>query len=109
AIVSNLNPKLLFEKLVDPAAQPDDFRERIARYRCGSATFPLNVALAELPRFTCLPEPGDHLTGGIIIAPTLAYMERAYADARAHGWSREPIVEGLIPSNLDDSLAAPGR
>jgi phytoene dehydrogenase-like protein len=109
AIVSNLNPKLLFEKLVDPADQPDDFRERISRYRCGSATFRMNVALSELPRFTCLPEPGDHLTGGIIIAPSLAYMERAYADARAHGWSREPIVEVLIPSTLDDSLAPPGQ
>jgi phytoene dehydrogenase-like protein len=109
AIVSNLNPKLLFEKLVDPAAQPDDFRERIARYRCGSGTFRMNVALSELPHFTCLPEAGDHLTGGIIIAPTLAYMERAYADARAHGWSREPIVELLIPSTLDDSLAPPGQ
>ncbi len=114
AIVSNLNPKLLFEKLVDPAAQPDDFRERIARYRCGSATFRMNVALSELPNFTCLPNrpgegPGDHLTGGIIIAPSLAYMERAYADARAYGWSREPIVELLIPSTLDDSLAPPGQ
>jgi phytoene dehydrogenase-like protein len=108
-IVSNLNPKLLFETLVDPAALPEDFKERIARYRCGSATFRMNVALSELPRFTCLPEPGDHLTGGIIIAPTLAYMERAYADARAYGWSREPIVEVLIPSTLDDTLAPPGR
>jgi phytoene dehydrogenase-like protein len=108
-VVSNLNPKLLFGRLVDPAAQPQDFRERIARYRCGSATFRMNVALSELPRFTCLPEPGDHLTGGIIIAPSLAYMERAYADARAHGWSREPIVELLIPSTLDDTLAPPGR
>ena len=35
---------------------------------------------------------------GIIIAPSLAYMERAYFDARTHGWSREPIVEMLIPS-----------
>lgn len=108
-VVSNLNPKLLFGKLVETAALPDDFRERIERYRCGSATFRMNVALSELPRFTCLPEPGDHLTGGIIIAPSLAYMERAYADARAYGWSREPIVEVLIPSTLDDSLAPPGK
>ena len=108
-IVSNLNPKLLFRKIVDPAVLPADFNERIERYRCGSATLRMNVALSELPRFTCLPEMGDHLTGGIIIAPTLAYMERAYADARAIGWSREPIVELLIPSTLDDSLAPPGR
>jgi phytoene dehydrogenase-like protein len=108
-VISNLNPKLLFQRLVDPAHLSADFRERIERYRCGSGTLRMNVALAELPRFTCLPEPGDHLTGGVIIAPTLAYMERAYADARASGWSREPIVELLIPSTLDDSLAPPGR
>ena len=108
-VVSNLNPKLLFGSLVEAAAQPADFRERITRYRSGSGTFRMNVALSELPRFTCLPEAGDHLTGGIIMAPTLAYMEKAYADARAYGWSREPIVEMLIPSTLDDSLAPAGR
>jgi phytoene dehydrogenase-like protein len=69
----------------------------------------MNVALAELPRFTAKPEPGDHLTSGIVIAPSLAYMERAYDSARAKGWSDEPIVEMLIPSTLDDTLAPPGR
>ncbi len=69
----------------------------------------MNVALSELPRFTALPEPGDHLTAGIIIAPSLAYMDRAYDSARAKGWSDEPIVEILIPSTLDDTLAPPGQ
>ena len=109
AIISNLNPKLLFERLVGADHQPDDFRERIERYKVGSGTFRMNVALSQLPRFICMPEPGDHLTAGIIIAPSLHYMERAYDDARAYGWSREPIVEMLIPSTLDDSLAPPGQ
>lgn len=109
AVISNLHPQLLFQKLVDPAVQPADFVERIARYRSGSGTFRMNVALSELPRFTVKPEAGDHLTAGIIIAPSLAYMDRAYVDARAYGWSREPIVEMLIPSTLDDSLAPAGR
>ena len=69
----------------------------------------MNVALSELPRFSCLPELGDHLTAGIIIAPSLAYMDRAYSSARAKGWSDEPVVEMLIPSTLDDSLAPPGQ
>ena len=107
-IVSNLNPRLTFQRLVDPALLPEDFRARIAGYRMGSGTFRMNVALSELPRFTCLPEPGDHLTAGIIIAPSLAYMDRAYQDARAYGWSKEPVVEMLIPSTLDDSLAPKG-
>ena len=109
AVVSNLHPQLTFQKLVAPSSQPADFQERIARYRSGSGTFRMNVALSELPRFTVKPEPGDHLTAGIIIAPSLAYMERAYVDAREHGWSKAPIVEMLIPSTLDDSLAPAGQ
>jgi phytoene dehydrogenase-like protein len=69
----------------------------------------MNVALSELPRFTCLPQPGEHHQSGIIIAPTLDYMDRAFADAKVFGWSRKPIVEMLIPSTVDDSLAPPGQ
>jgi len=111
AIVSNLNPRLLYLKLIDPAALPTEFRERMTQWRCGSGTFRMNVALAELPDFTCLPgrTGADHHTAGIILAPTLGYMERAYFDARTHGWSRQPIVEMVIPSTLDDTLAPSGR
>jgi phytoene dehydrogenase-like protein len=111
AVISNLNPKLLYLKLLAAQALPDEFRERISRWRCGSGTFRMNVALAELPDFTCLPgrTVADHHTAGIIIAPTLAYMEKAYFDARSSGWSRQPIVEVVIPSTLDDTLAPPGQ
>lgn len=109
AVISNLNPKLLFTTLTPQDALPADFQERIGRYKNGSGTFRMNVALSELPRFSCKPEPGDHLTAGIIIAPNLAYMERAYDSARAKGWSDDPIVEMLIPSTLDDTLAPPGK
>ena len=109
SVVANVNPKLLYERLLDPAVVPAPTRERMANWRCGSGTFRMNVALSELPRFRALPEPGDHLTAGIILAPSLDYMDRAYLDARAQGWSKEPIVELLIPSTLDDSLAPPGQ
>src|SRR5258706_15474200 len=78
AVISNLTPKLLYGQLLDATVLPADFRERIARWRCGSGSFRINVALSELPRFTCLPEAGDHHSAGIILGPTLAYMERAY-------------------------------
>ena len=109
AVVSNLHPRLLFERLVDDAVVPADFRQRIGNYQSGSGTFRMNVALSELPNFASLPGQGDHLTAGIIIAPSLAYMDRAHASARLNGWSAEPIVEMLIPSTLDDSLAPPGQ
>lgn len=108
-VVSNLNPKLLYQKLIDPAYLPEDFKNRIVQWRCCSGTFRMNVALSELPRFTCLPEVGDHHTSGIIIGPSLAYMDRAYTDAQTFRWSLEPIIEMLIPSTLDDTLAPPGQ
>jgi phytoene dehydrogenase-like protein len=108
AVVANVHPRLLFDRLVDPAVVPADFRERIGRYASGSGTFRMNVALSQLPRFTARPTPGDHLTAGIILAPSLAYMDRAHAEARLNGWSSQPIIEMLIPSTLDDSLAPPG-
>ncbi|MFL6605216.1 MAG: phytoene desaturase family protein [Steroidobacteraceae bacterium] len=109
AVISNLNPRLLYLNLIDHAALPTEFRERMSNFRCGSGTFRMNVALSELPNFTCLPGKGDHHTAGIILAPTLRYMEQAYFDARTFGWSKKPIVEVLIPSTVDDSLAPPGQ
>ena len=108
-VVANVNPKLLFERLV-PAEDVDaDFRARIAAYRCGSGTFRMNVALSELPDFRALPgrDAQPHHASGIIIGPSLRYMEQAYFDARTEGWSRAPIVELLIPSVVDHSLAPP--
>lgn len=107
-VVANVNPKLLYEQLLDPGHVPAATRERMAHWRCGSGTFRMNLALSRLPDFRVLPGEGDHLSAGIIIAPDLEYMDRAWRDAREYGWSREPVVEMLIPSTLDDSLAPPG-
>ena len=110
-VVAGLDPKRLFLKLVDERVLDADFLQRMRAYKCGSATFRMNVALSELPDFNCLP--GRHLQAhhqsGIIIGPSLAYMEQAYFDARTLGCSRAPIVEMLIPSTVDPTLAPPGK
>jgi phytoene dehydrogenase-like protein len=108
AVAAGVNPRLLFTQLVPPGTVAPEIERRMAGWACESATFRMNVALSELPRFTSRPDLGDHLTAGIIIAPSLRYMDDAYLDARADGWSAEPIVEMLIPSTLDDSLAPAG-
>jgi phytoene dehydrogenase-like protein len=108
-VVSNVNPKLLYTRLVPAGALPAPFLDRIKNWRNGSGTFRMNVALTALPSFTALPGDGDHLSAGIILGPSLGYMDRAWLDARQHGWSREPVVEILIPSTLDDSLSPPGQ
>ncbi len=110
-LAANVHPRLLFERLLDPAILPADFCSRIGNWRSKSGTMRLNVALSELPDFTAAPGTGlqDHHTGGIILAPSMEYMETAYIDARRHGWSRAPVVEMLIPSTIDPTLAPEGR
>ncbi|MEM6576613.1 MAG: NAD(P)/FAD-dependent oxidoreductase [Pseudomonadota bacterium] len=111
AVAANVNPRLLYQRLISPEHLDPDFLRAINGYRCGSGTFRMNVALRELPDFTCRPgsELQLHHQAGIVMGPTMEYLERAYLDARTDGWSREPVVEMLIPSTVDDSLAPPGQ
>jgi len=112
-VAANVNPSLLYNKMVDEGDMPADFSRRMKHYKNGSGTFRMNVALSELPKFTCLENQqrggADHLTGGIVIAPTMGYLDQAYRDSKEHGWSKAPIVEMLIPSTLDDTLAPEGQ
>ncbi len=108
-VVAGVNPKLLFDRLVPEGAVDADVSSRMHAWQCESATFRMNVALSELPRFTVLPKKGDHLTAGIIMAPSLDYMDRAYVDARVNGWSKQPIVEMVISSTMDPGLAPKGK
>ena len=110
-VISNLNPKLLFTNLINHDDVDKEYLRKILNYKCGSGTFRMNVALSELPNFNCLPgkEIAEHHKSGIIIAPTLTYMDEAFTDAKKYGWSKNPIVEMLIPSTVDQSLAPEGK
>lgn len=105
-----IHPQILFGRLVEPTDLPESFRERIAGWRSESASFRMNVALAELPDFTCRPAAASspHHGAGILISPSLAYLDRAFADTHVSGHSRSPVIELLIPSTVDDSLAPRG-
>lgn len=108
-VVAGVNPKLLFDRLVPPGAVDHDTFSRMHHWKGESATFRMNVALSELPKFTVLPKKGDHLSAGIIMAPSLGYMHKAWLDAELNGWTKQPIVEMLIPSTLDTTLAPKGQ
>lgn len=111
AVAANVGPKLLMASMIPAGHVDPDVAARFAGIKTGSGTFRMNVALSQLPDFTCRPgtAPADHHGSGIVIGPTLDYLDRAYLDARQHGWSREPVVEMLIPSTIDGSLAPPGQ
>jgi phytoene dehydrogenase-like protein len=111
AVAAGVAPKLLLRDLVPEGAVSPELSRRFVGIKSGSAVFRMNVALAELPDFTCRPGriAQDHHGAGIVIGPSVGYLDRAYLDARTHGWSRMPVVEMLIPSVLDTTLAPEGR
>jgi phytoene dehydrogenase-like protein len=111
AVAANISPKLLFRAFVPEGAVSDEVRQAFTGMKTGSGVFRMNVALDELPDFTARPGKTmqAHHASGILVAPTLRYMDQAYMDARQFGWSREPVVEMLIPSTLDDTLAPSGK
>lgn len=110
-VASSVDAHWTFQRFIAAEHLPPEFLQAVARIDYSSASAKINLALGEPPRFRCWPAGGigPHLHGTIHIAPTLDYMEQAYADARA-GWpSTEPILEITLPSAVDDSLAPPGK
>ena len=110
-IASNLDAHLTFEKLVDPDCLPQHFLEAVRRIDYASASMKINLAVTELPNFTCLPgkdEVGPQHRGTIHIGCTLDYLERAYDDAKYGRPSQRPIVEMTIPTSVDRTIAPPG-
>ena len=110
-VVSAIHPKLLFGKLLDARHVPAELKEDIDDYVTVSGTFRMNVALDELPDFKAITgtTKAFHHLGSILICPSLAYIDRAYDDAKHGGWAREPLIEMCIPSVLDDTLAPTGK
>ncbi len=108
-VVSGADPRRTFLGLVGEKELPAEFAASIKRYKFRGSSGKVNLALSELPRFTCMPEPGPHLRGAISISPSVDYLERAYDDAKYGEISRRPYMDIVIPSMLDPSMAPPGR
>jgi len=108
-VVSGADPRRTFMQLVGEKHLPGEFVESIRRFRFRGCSAKVNLALGELPDFTCLPGRRAHLRGAISISPSVAYLERAYDDAKYGEISRRPYLDIVIPSMLDPEMAPPGK
>jgi phytoene dehydrogenase-like protein len=108
-VVSNADPRRTFLQLVGEKHLPPELTEAVRRYRFRGSSAKVNLALGELPNFTCLPGAGPHLRGAISISPSVEYLERAYDEAKYGEFSRRPYLDVIIPSLLDPSMAPPGK
>ena len=108
-VVSGADPRRTFLGLVGEKHLPGEFAASIRRFKFRGASAKVNLALGALPDFRCLPGRGPHLRGAISISPSVAYLERAYDDAKYGEISRRPYMDIVIPSMLDPGMAPPGK
>ncbi len=112
-VASNVDAHLTFERLLKPEHLPEDFKKAVGRIDYSSASLKINLAVKELPNFTCLPnagsEPQPHHRATIHIGAGCEYLERAYDDAKYGRPSSHPIVEMTIPSAVDRTISPEGH
>jgi phytoene dehydrogenase-like protein len=108
-VVSGLDPKLTFLKLVDEQELPGDLVTAVRNFVIRGSSAKVNLALDAAPDLTCMPGVGPHLRGAISISPSLDYLERAYDDAKYGRFSRRPYIDIIIPSMIDPDMAPPGK
>ncbi len=109
AVCSGLEPRLTMLGLAGPEHLPGDYVERLSRYRLRGSSGKVNLAVDRLPRFSSRPDGDHHLRGDIAIAPSLAYLQRAYDAAKFGAFSQRPFINAVIPSLTDPSVAPPGQ
>src|SRR5262249_28577653 len=108
-VLSSVDPRVTFMKMVGEQRLPDEFAEDVRRYKFRGSSAKVNLALDGLPEFTCKPGTGAHLRGAISISPSVDYMERAFDDAKYGRFSRQPYIDIVIPSLTDPSVAPAGK
>ncbi len=108
-IISACDPHRTFLKLVGEQHLGDELKRQVRRFKMRGSTGKVNLALDGLPEFSCLPGNGIHLRGGITIAPSIDYLERAYDAAKYGRYSDRPFLDIVIPTLTDPSMAPPGK
>ena len=107
AVIANLNPQLVFGRLVEPHAVPAKYQKKVDEFRPGLGTMMIHLALDSLPDWTA----GAPLQGFsyVHLAPDLTMMSRVYAEAASGLLPAEPVLVVGQPSALDPERAPDGK
>jgi phytoene dehydrogenase-like protein len=108
-VASSCTPQVTFRRLVPAGHLPEDLLARVDQWQSQGCSGKVNLSLSELPRFASRPDPGPHLAGGMSIAPSIDYVERAFDDCKEGRFSRRPFVDLVIPTVFDRDMAPPGQ
>jgi phytoene dehydrogenase-like protein len=106
-VVSNADPKTTLLKLLGARHLEAGFARRLHNVRMKGTAAKLHLALSGLPAFRGVPV--EHLGERLVIAPDPDYVERAFNPVKYRGWSPQPVMEIIIPTIHDPTLAPAGR
>ena len=109
AVVSNLDAKRTFLKIMDKKDLPEQLIHRAERFKIRGSSGKLNIALDGMPEFPALPKGSPLTLGHMHFTDTLERLERAYDDWKDDRWSQDPYVDIVIPSQYDPTVAPPGK
>jgi phytoene dehydrogenase-like protein len=107
-IVSSLDLKQTFLRLLSEEAVDLGFRLRVKKIRSEGACLKFNAALDHLPHYTAAADP-SRLSGALDIAPSVDYLERAFDEAKYGRFSSRPYIDIYHQSLLDPSVAPSGK
>ncbi len=105
-IVSGLDPRRTYLDLVGPAHLEPDLVRAVRNVNFRGAVAKVSLALGEAPRFERV---SDGVSGPIVIAPSLEYIERAYDDAKYGAVSRDVCLEATVTTLGDPTRAPEGK
>ena len=108
-LVSNLDVKRTFLKVVEKENIPDDFYNAVKNFKIRGSSGKLNIALDDLPIWKSIPEGDPAGTGDLHITQSIEEMEGAYDDWKDGRWSKLPYVDMCIPSINDPTMAPQGK
>ena len=107
AVVANLTPTVLFERLLQNAPLPDGFRREVKRYEYGPATMMVHLALRGKPQWKAGEEIGDFAY--VHIAPYVEDLARTYTDALNGVLPESPLLIVGQPTTFDPSRTPDGE
>lgn len=108
-VISNLDPKRTFLKLMDKQGLDEEFVHRIKHFKIRGSSGKLNIALNGLPTFDALPKDSPLMVGDMHCVDSMERLERAYDDWKNGTWSQDPYVDILIPTQTDPTMVPPGK
>lgn len=108
-VVSNLDAKRTFTKIVNREDLSEDIYRRAENFKFRGSSGKVNIALSAMPKFPGIPDNKFINRAGVMFGCTLKTMEKAFDAWKRGKWADELYIESVFPSPWDPTVSPPGQ